>query len=229
MGKLEKIKNKVMKISPDIQVSEERGCIVLFGELDDWEKIVECGKAAVSKDYLGVVNRIKLKGHTPKMYLPTVKDSKYDGRKPDVAIIGAGVVGSAIARELSKYALDVMLIEKEYDVALAASSRNDGEVHPGIDLHKGYLKLHYNSIGNRMYPELCKELGVEFKRRGQVVVLSKWWEKLFAPAFLLKMKLNGIPSCKYINNKKLRELNRRRCLSLQINHCSFRKRCSKRC
>lgn len=207
MRKLEKIREKINRtISPDITVCEERGCIVLYGELDNWEDVVRAGKLAVSKSFLGVVNRIKLKGHTPKMYMPKVTDKKYDGRKPDVVIVGAGVVGSAIARELSRYSLDVMLLEKEYDVAMAASSRNDGEVHPGIDLRKGCLKLHYNGIGNKMYPSLCKELGIEFKRRGQVILLSSWIYKLLAPAFYLKSRINGLYNYRYLNRKKLLEL-----------------------
>lgn len=203
MSKIDKIRKKISKISPEIRVEEERGCVALYGELDSWDDVVKCGRLAVIKDSLGVVNRITLKGHTPKMYLPKITDKKYDNRKPDVVIIGAGIVGSAIARELSKFSLDIMLLEKEYDVALAASSRNDGEIHPGIDLHKGLLKLHYNSIGNRMYPGLCAELGVEFKRRGQVVVLSKWWEKLFAPLFIAKMKSMNIPDCRVLNRDEL--------------------------
>lgn len=194
------------KVSTDIKVSEDRGCVVLHGELDNWEDVVRAGKLAVDKKSLGVVNRIKLKGHTPKMYLPTVQDNKYDNRKPDVVIIGGGVSGCSIARELSKYSLDVMLLEKEYDVAMHASSRNDGEVHPGIDLHKGCKKLHYNGIGNKMYPELCKDLGVEFTRRGQVIVYSKWWEKLLVPGFLLRAKTNGLYDYRYLNKKKLKEL-----------------------
>ena len=205
--KFDKIAKKINgEVSPDIRVLEERGCIVLYGELNNWDDIVRAGKLAVTSDSLGVVNRIKLKGHIPKIHLPVVNDKLYDNRKPDVVIIGAGIVGSAIARELSRYDLDIMLLEKEYDVALAASSRNDGEIHPGIDLHKGCKKLHYNGIGNKMYADLCKDLDVEFRRSGQVIVFSKWWEKLIIPGFLLRAKVNGLYDYRYLNKKKLKEL-----------------------
>ncbi len=194
------------EVSPAIKVVEERGTVALYGELDNWDDVLKAGNLAVHKDSLGVVNRIKLKGYEPKMLLPDINDQAYEGRKPDVVIIGAGVVGSAIARELSRFKLDVMLLEKEYDVAMAASSRNDGEVHPGIDLHKGQLKLHYNGIGNKMYPDLCKDLGVEFRRQGQVIVFSKGWERLIAPLFALKAKMNGLYNYRYLNKKKLKEL-----------------------
>ncbi len=55
-------------------------------------------------------------------------------------VIGGGVVGCAIARELTKEKMEILLIDKEYDVALHASSRNDGMVHPGIDIRPGLLK-----------------------------------------------------------------------------------------
>lgn len=82
MRKLEKIREKINRtISPDITVCEERGCIVLYGELDNWEDVVRAGKLAVSKSFLGVVNRIKLKGHSPKMYTTyfTPTFSKHQG------------------------------------------------------------------------------------------------------------------------------------------------------
>lgn len=207
MINIDKIAKRIRtQVSSEIEVAEEKGCVVLKGELDNWQHIVKAGKLAVTSDSLGVINRIKLKGHQSKMYLPDIQDEKYHNEKPDILIIGAGVVGCAIARELSKYSLKVMLIEKEYDVALAASSRNDGEVHPGIDLRKGCKKLYYNGIGNKMYPKLCKELGVEFDRRGQVIVFSKWWEKLLIFGFLLKSKINGLYNYKYLNKKELKKL-----------------------
>ena len=63
--------------------------------------------------------------------------SEENGRTPDVLVIGGGISGASIARELTKWKLDVLLVDKEADLALQASGRNDGEVHPGIDLGKG--------------------------------------------------------------------------------------------
>jgi glycerol-3-phosphate dehydrogenase len=93
------------------------------------------------KHYLGVVNDIKLTdAEIPPMRLPPVSDDALEGARPDVLVIGGGIVGCAIARELKRYQIDVLLVEKEHDVAMHASGRNDGMVHPGIDLHKGQLK-----------------------------------------------------------------------------------------
>ena len=80
----------------------------------------------------------------------------------DVAIIGAGVIGGALARELAKYKLSAVLLEKESDVAMGASKANSGIVHAGYDAIPGTLKAKFNVIGNRMMETITKELGVKF-------------------------------------------------------------------
>ena len=65
---------------------------------------------------------------------------QYDQKHYDVVIIGAGISGASIARELARFDLSILLLDKETDVAMHASSKNDGEVHPGVDLPKGSLK-----------------------------------------------------------------------------------------
>ncbi len=211
MGKAISIDAAINKIhstiSPNIEMDIKNNCIVLEGELDDWGSVVIAGKiAAKVQGYYGVLNNIKLKGHIPKMNIPSIIDKKYDGNKTDVLIIGAGVVGCSIARELSKYELDIMLLDKEYDVAMAASSRNDGEVHPGIDLSPGCNKLYYNGIGNSMYDKLCEDLGVKFARRGQVILFSKWWERAIGFGFKIKAKMNKIPNTKIVSRKGMKKL-----------------------
>ena len=81
--------------------------------------------------------------------------------------LAGGISGCSVARELSRYKLSVLLIDKEADLALGASGRNDGEVHPGVDLSKGSLKHKYIRRANHMYEDLCRELDVPFKRTGQ--------------------------------------------------------------
>ncbi|MBL4936538.1 NAD(P)/FAD-dependent oxidoreductase [Clostridium sp. YIM B02515] len=88
----------------------------------------------------------------------------------DVAIIGAGVVGSAIARELSKYNLNICLIEKTEDVAVGASKANSGIVHGGYAAKYGTLKGELCIKGNQMYEELDKQLNFGFRRTGALVV-----------------------------------------------------------
>ena len=88
----------------------------------------------------------------------------------DVVIIGAGVVGCIIARSLSRYKLDVLLIEKEADVGMGASSANTAIVHAGYDPVPGSLKAVMNVAGNKMWDTLAGELNFPFERRGDYVV-----------------------------------------------------------
>lgn len=88
----------------------------------------------------------------------------------DVMIIGAGVVGAALARELSRYQLRVLLVEKEVDVSFGTSKANSGIVHSGIHDHPGTIKARLCVKGNRLYPELAAELNVLYKQNGTLVV-----------------------------------------------------------
>ncbi|KEJ02451.1 FAD-dependent oxidoreductase [Clostridium botulinum A2B3 87] len=88
----------------------------------------------------------------------------------DVSIIGAGVVGSAIARELSKYNLKVCLIEKEEDVGTGASKANSGIVHGGYVAKYGTLKGELCIKGNSMYSQLEKELNFGYRNPGALVI-----------------------------------------------------------
>ena len=109
--KLEKLKKKLKDIDINIEASEKDGCILLTGEVDDYQKAVKAGQLAVDKKkYLGVLNDIKVKGFTQKVVLPNINDSEYDNRKCDVLIIGGGITGCATARELTKYNLSDILV-----------------------------------------------------------------------------------------------------------------------
>jgi len=88
----------------------------------------------------------------------------------DVAIIGAGVIGSSIFRELTKYNLKVVVLEKEKDVSMGTSKANSAIVHAGYDPKEGTLASKYNVLGNEMFEGLCKELSVPFKRNGSLII-----------------------------------------------------------
>lgn len=172
---LQKKLNK--QFGSNVHVRLRKDCIVVSGHLDSWDKIIAaCSMCVDKKSGRHVVNDLILDGVTmPKMRIPAVTDSALEESRPDVLIIGGGISGASIARELSKWKLDILLVEKEADLAMHASGRNDGEVHPGIDLKKGSLKQKYVVAGNRMFDRVCRELGVPFKRCGQYVGFSKKW------------------------------------------------------
>lgn len=204
---IERIKKKLYYAGyKDIVVTCENGATVLSGELSSYEDIVKCGQLAVSKRSRGVVNNIRLIGYTPKpMRVPDFTDEKYEGKTPDVLIIGGGIVGCSIARELSKYQLDIMLVEKEADLAMAQSSRNDGEVHPGIDLKPGTNKVKYNVPGNKMYDQLSEELGLKFERCGQTVIFKTKKQKALMPLIRILGFINKIP-VKKITIEQIKEI-----------------------
>ena len=88
----------------------------------------------------------------------------------DIAIIGAGISGSAIARELSKYNLKTIVLEKGVEVCQGTTKANSAIVHGGFDAKEGSLKAKLNVSGNKLYPQLCKELDVEFQQNGSLVL-----------------------------------------------------------
>ena len=172
MEKLNSLQKKLRKkFGNAVHAELTDGCVVVSGNLDSWDEIIEACQMCVQKDKsIHVVNDIVLNNvEIPPMRVPSLKDDALDGDTPDVLIIGGGISGASIARELSKWKLDILLVEKEPDLAMQASGRNDGEVHPGIDLGKKSLKHHYVVKGNRMYRKICHELDVPFKRVGQFV------------------------------------------------------------
>ena len=90
--------------------------------------------------------------------------------KYDVIIIGGGVCGCAVARELSRYKVNVCVLEKEEDVCCGTSKANSGIVHAGYDAPTGSMKAEMNLRGNQLMEPLSKELDIPFIRNGSLVV-----------------------------------------------------------
>lgn len=88
----------------------------------------------------------------------------------DIIVIGAGVVGCSIARELSKYNLDVLVVEKNSDVSEGISKGNSGIVHAGYNEKIGTLKAKLNIEGNKMFDDLSRDLQFPFKRNGAFIL-----------------------------------------------------------
>ena len=88
----------------------------------------------------------------------------------DVIIIGAGVCGAAVARELSRYRVNACVLEKEEDVCCGTSKANSGIVHAGYDAEPGTLKARLNVQGNKLMERLSEELDFPFKRNGSLVI-----------------------------------------------------------
>lgn len=124
----------------------------------------------------------------------------------DVAIIGAGVVGSAIARELSRYHADICVIEREEDVCNGTSKANSAIIHAGFDATPGSLKARLNVRGNEMMDALSEELDIPFKRNGSLVVCTKNQNRAGLEELLEKGKKNGVPNLRIVEREELLEM-----------------------
>ncbi|MEN1761831.1 NAD(P)/FAD-dependent oxidoreductase [Anoxynatronum sibiricum] len=121
----------------------------------------------------------------------------------DIAIIGAGIIGTAIARELSRYQLNTVLIEKENDVANGTTKANSAIVHAGYDAAPGSLKARFNVAGNQMYEALCQDLQVPFQRVGSLVVAYDETEMKTLEGLYQRGTANGVPRLTMIDGKTL--------------------------
>lgn len=124
----------------------------------------------------------------------------------DVIVIGGGVIGGLVLRELEKYELNACLLEKENDVCMGASKANSGIVHAGFDAKVGSLKAKFNVLGNKMMAELCADLGVKYVNNGSLVVAFSSEEAQTLNELKARGEQNGVEGLQIINREKLREL-----------------------
>ena len=110
----------------------------------------------------------------------------------DVLIVGAGVTGTMIARELSKYQLDVVIIDKNNDAGDATSSANSAIIHSGYDPEPGSLKAKFNVLGNAKYPKLVEELDVPFIPCGSLTIAIEDEQLPVLEQLAERSKLNGV-------------------------------------
>ena len=125
----------------------------------------------------------------------------------DVIIIGAGVVGCAVARELSRYNADITVLERANDVSVGTSKANSGIVHGGFDAKPGTLKAKFNVQGNAMFDELSKQLDFPFKRNGSMVLCFDEAQKQGIFDLLERGKANGVQGMYVLQgNEQIRKL-----------------------
>ena len=127
-------------------------------------------------------------------------------KKTDVVIIGAGAVGSAIARELSKYKLDVTVVEKNSDVGGDASKSNSAIIHTGYDAKPGTLESQLVVAANPMYDEICKDLDIPFKRIGAILPAFNDEQMEQLPAIKHKAMMNRVYDVEYKTAEELLEM-----------------------
>lgn len=207
-----KLRRSYRKRFPQVQVSAEilGRSVRLSGDAPDIRTRYEIGVLAAERLSLkglcrGIVNDLSVAGKTEEPpSLPQVSDSSLEGRHFDVAIVGAGVIGCAIARELSRYQLDIAVLEKEADVAMQASGRNDGMIHPGFADSPKKIKGKINARANAMYQRVADELGFEIQWRGSIMLFRTPLLILLVPYMKLRCRKNGVRGRnRYVSRKEV--------------------------
>lgn len=124
----------------------------------------------------------------------------------DVAIIGCGVVGAAAAFELSKYKLNIAVLEKENDVALGASRANSAIVHAGYDPEPGTLMARLNVQGCAMAEQLCKDLSVPYEKIGSLVLAFSESERKTVQKLYDRGVANGVPDMQILSKEEVLQM-----------------------
>ncbi|MBT3276315.1 MAG: NAD(P)/FAD-dependent oxidoreductase, partial [Spirochaetales bacterium] len=126
--------------------------------------------------------------------------------KADVLVIGAGAVGTAVARELSKYKLRTLVTDKLNDVGGQASKSNSAIVHTGFDAPPGSLESDLVVHANPMFDQLCEELDIPLKRTGAILTALTEIEEQELPAILAKAAANHVYDVELLNADDIRRL-----------------------
>ena len=124
----------------------------------------------------------------------------------DVLIVGAGVVGCAVARELSRYALDVAVLEREEDVGAGTSKANSAIIHAGFDAEPGTLKARCNVEGCARMEQLAQELDIPFRRNGSLVVALTQEDLPKLAELKARGERNGVPELRILSGEEARKL-----------------------
>ena len=125
--------------------------------------------------------------------------------KYDVVVIGGGVIGCAVARELSRYQVKACVVEREEDVCSGTSKANSAIVHGGFDAGPGSLKAKFNILGSQMMEELSKELDFDYKRNGSLVLCFAEEDKPALEALYEKGVKNGVKGMSIISGDEVRK------------------------
>ncbi len=124
----------------------------------------------------------------------------------DITVIGAGIIGTFIARELSRYELKVLLIDKGNDISNGTTKANSAIVHAGYDATEGTLKAKLNVRGNELYEQVCKELHVPFKRIGSLVIAFNEQEMKTVQELFDRGIKNGVPQMEILDKDSVLKL-----------------------
>ncbi len=124
----------------------------------------------------------------------------------DVTVIGAGVIGCAIARELARYRASVCVLEKSEDVCTGTSKANSAIVHGGFDAESGTKKAEMNVRGNAMMTKISQELDIPFKRNGALVLCFSESERSGLETLCARGVRNGVEGLRILSGDEARQM-----------------------
>ena len=205
---LHKIHKKIDTKGMDIHLKIDENKIAhLQGKTNNWDEVVEIGLlVGKNRKIKNVVNDLFPKD--VEIVKPDKSNLIAQGKnvgiidEVDVAIVGGGVIGCGIARELSKFDLNICLVEKEEDISEGTTKANNGMIHPGNAAMPFTLKAKLNVKGNAMYTDWAKELNFTFKRTGSLILANSKEEKRVLNLAYLAGRLNRVPEMRKISGRE---------------------------
>ena len=117
----------------------------------------------------------------------------------DILIIGSGITGCAVARELSRFHASVIVLDRGSDIAEGATKANSGIIHAGYDAVPGSKKAYYNVRGAALYPDLCTSLGIPYKVNGSLVIALTDSDRATIAMLKKRGEQNGVPGLEILN------------------------------
>ncbi len=205
MSRLYKKVKKIIKKKgyKKIDIKIDQNIVYIDGKIESYNDYIEIGsKIGKIRNVKGVVNNLTYPNKIKKQ-IKKIKDKKII-LKTDIVIIGGGVVGCSIARELSRYKIDTILVEKKSDIGSGTTKANNAMVHTGIGEKNNTLKQKLCVKGYQMFDKLSKELNFPYKKNGLIILLTKdSLKKMRIPNFISILIISKIIPLyiKYICNK----------------------------
>ena len=186
-----------------VAVSVRDGIAELTGRAGSLQNAVDAGHTAAGVEQVRqVVNDIDYPGRIPVVLPPKISD-ELTGREFDVVIVGGGVIGLAIARELSRFNLKIALLERHHDLGMDQTAHCNAMIHPALLTERGTLKWEMNYKGNAMWDEVAGQLDVDFKRIGTLVLAENPDEELFLPGVVDLARSQNDPEPKVLDREGL--------------------------
>jgi len=193
-----------------VKVTDEK-VLYLEGTVDVWQHVVDIGHIAGRIEGIkGVVNFINAKNVkiVKKDKAEDIKIAKEKGviDSVDILIIGGGVSGCGIARQLSKFNKKILLVEKNSDLAEGTTKANNGMIHAGYDSKPGSLKAKMNVRGNALYTKWAEELKFKFERTGSFVAGFDDEDDEYLNMYLERGIKNGVPGIEILSAQEARKI-----------------------